>query len=174
MIENVKIPIDHHTILVFWLFQNLLILSHLSESSDVPAGCMCIGERDYLSRMQTLLPPAMKLGQGYVFTGVCHSINRGVCQGDPLEGEPPQPPGGRLPTEGEPPMPLPPGGVCPGGVSAQRGCLPRACVSQHALGRGVSAPVHAAIQTRPRGQNSWHTLVKTLPFCNYVKDGNNI
>ena len=23
MIENVKIPIDHHTILVFWLFQNL-------------------------------------------------------------------------------------------------------------------------------------------------------
>ena len=39
MIENVKIPIDHHTILVFWLFQNLLILSHLSESFDVPAGC---------------------------------------------------------------------------------------------------------------------------------------
>ena len=39
MIENVKIPIDHHTILIFWLFQNLLILSHLSESFDVPAGC---------------------------------------------------------------------------------------------------------------------------------------
>ena len=32
MIENVKIPIFYHTILVFWLFQNLLILSHLSES----------------------------------------------------------------------------------------------------------------------------------------------
>ena len=43
MIENVKIPIDHHTILIFWLFQNLLILSHLSESFDVPAGCVsCI------------------------------------------------------------------------------------------------------------------------------------
>ena len=26
----------------------------------------------------TLLPPATKLGQGYVFTGVCHSVNRGV------------------------------------------------------------------------------------------------
>ena len=26
-----------------------------------------------------LLPPATKLGQGYVFTGVCHSVNRGVC-----------------------------------------------------------------------------------------------
>ena len=24
-----------------------------------------------------LLPPATKLGQGYVFTGVCHSVNRG-------------------------------------------------------------------------------------------------
>ena len=31
-----------HTILVFWLFQNLLILSHLSESFDVPAGCFVI------------------------------------------------------------------------------------------------------------------------------------
>ena len=25
------------------------------------------------------LPPATKLGQGYVFTGVCHSVNRGAC-----------------------------------------------------------------------------------------------
>ena len=25
----------------------------------------------------TFLPPATKLGQGYVFTGVCHSVNRG-------------------------------------------------------------------------------------------------
>ena len=24
-----------------------------------------------------LLPPATKLGQGYIFTGVCHSVNRG-------------------------------------------------------------------------------------------------
>ena len=27
--------------------------------------------------LPTLLPPATKLGQGYVFTGVCHSVNRG-------------------------------------------------------------------------------------------------
>ena len=26
-----------------------------------------------------LLPPATKLGQGYIFTGVCDSINRGAC-----------------------------------------------------------------------------------------------
>ena len=25
-----------------------------------------------------LLPPATKLGQGYIFTGICHSVNRGV------------------------------------------------------------------------------------------------
>ena len=29
-----------------------------------------------------LLPPATKLGQGYIFTGICHSVNRGgVCSG---------------------------------------------------------------------------------------------
>ena len=39
MFENVKIPIDHHAIFLFCPFQNLLILSHLSESVDVPAGC---------------------------------------------------------------------------------------------------------------------------------------
>ena len=39
MFENVKIPIDHHAIFLFCPFQNLLILSHLSESVDDPAGC---------------------------------------------------------------------------------------------------------------------------------------
>ena len=39
MFENVKIPIDHHAIFLFCPFQNLLILPHLSESVDVPAGC---------------------------------------------------------------------------------------------------------------------------------------
>ena len=29
------------------------------------------------SHLCTFLPPATKLGQGYVFTGVCHSVNRG-------------------------------------------------------------------------------------------------
>ena len=28
-----------------------------------------------------LLPPATKLGQGYIFTGVCYSVNRGICSG---------------------------------------------------------------------------------------------
>ena len=27
--------------------------------------------------IKSLLPPATKLGQGYMFTGVCHSVNRG-------------------------------------------------------------------------------------------------
>ena len=45
MFENVKIPIDHHAIFLFWLFQNLLILSHLSESFDVPAGCSVSSHR---------------------------------------------------------------------------------------------------------------------------------
>ena len=44
-----------------------------------------------------LLPPAMKLGQGYIFTGVCHSVNRG--------GVVPAPGGG-----------LVPGGLLPGGA----------------------------------------------------------
>ena len=34
MFENVKIPIDHHAIFLFCQLQNLLILSHLSESVD--------------------------------------------------------------------------------------------------------------------------------------------
>ena len=51
------------------------------------------------------------------------------------------------------------GAVCPRG-SDQGGVCQWGCVSQRALGRGVS-----------RLQNSWHTLVKTLPFHNYVVDG---
>ena len=38
--------------------------------------------------MTFLLPPATKLGQGYVFTGVCHSVNRG---GVPDQVNPPRP-----------------------------------------------------------------------------------
>ena len=47
MFENVKIPIDHHAIFLFCPFQNLLILSHLSESVDVPAGCAWEWDRDW-------------------------------------------------------------------------------------------------------------------------------
>ena len=31
------------------------------------------------ARLLKFLPPATKLGQGYIFTGVCHSVNRGEC-----------------------------------------------------------------------------------------------
>ena len=30
-----------------------------------------------VKKMKEFLPPATKLGQGYVFTGICHSVNRG-------------------------------------------------------------------------------------------------
>ena len=30
-------------------------------------------------KQNALLPPATKLGQGYIFTGVCDSVHRGVC-----------------------------------------------------------------------------------------------
>ena len=30
------------------------------------------------SAWRTFLPPATKLGQGYILTGICHSVNRGV------------------------------------------------------------------------------------------------
>ena len=32
----------------------------------------------FRQRERALLPPATKLGQGYIFTGVCDSVNRGV------------------------------------------------------------------------------------------------
>ena len=35
---------------------------------------------EWSSRFTPLLPPATKLGQGYIFTGICDSVNRGaVC-----------------------------------------------------------------------------------------------
>ena len=50
------------------------------------------------------LPPATKLGQGYVFTGVCDSVHRGVCLSacwdtTPREQTPPEqtPPRSRTP-----------------------------------------------------------------------------
>ena len=84
------------------------------------------------------LPAATKLGQGYVFTGVCHSVNRG---------------GGVYPSmhcRWYPSMPCSrsPGGVCSWGVSApERGCLipgggcllmgAVSALGVSALGRGV-------------------------------------
>ena len=63
------------------------------------------------------LPPATKLGQGYVFTGVCDSVNRGgtsypLEQTPPWEQTPPEqtPPGvDTTPEQTHPPRPDPPG-----------------------------------------------------------------
>ena len=86
------------------------------------------------------------------------SVSGGVClvlRGCLLPGE-----GGCLPALGGC---LPgPGGCLPG----LGGCLPGlgGCVSQHALRQTPSPP--------PCGQNSWHTLLKILPWPNFVAAGN--
>ena len=52
------------------------------------------------------LPPATKLGQGYIFTGVCDSVNRGVCLSacwDTPRSR--HPPGADTPREQTPPLP---------------------------------------------------------------------
>ena len=73
------------------------------------------------------------------------------------------PPGGFTPPLGkilDPPLR---GVSTPGGMFTQRGCLlPWGCL----LGE-VSA------QITPRGQNSWHTLLKILPCPNFVAGGKN-
>ena len=66
--------------------------------------------------MNLLIITARKrsLGQGYIFTGICHSVNRGVCLSacwdTPLQGNPTP---GRLPLQGDPlpsrETPAPPG-----------------------------------------------------------------
>ena len=66
------------------------------------------------------LPAATKLGQGNVFTGVCDSVNRGVClsacwdtppEQTPPQSRPPQsrPPQSRLPWDQTPQSRHPPG-----------------------------------------------------------------
>ena len=59
-------------------------------------------------KVHVLLPPGTKLGQSYIFTGVCHSVNRGR---GPGPGEDVWSKGGSGPG----------GGVWSGGVSAVRG-----------------------------------------------------
>ena len=58
-------------------------------------------------------------------------------------------------------------GVCPGGcLSRWRGCLSGGVCPGGCLPGRVW-------QTPPCGQNSWHTLVKTLPCLNFVAGGKN-
>ena len=68
----------------------------------------------HVVHLHQLLPPATKLGQGYIFTGVCHSVNGGV--------------------------PGPGGYLVPGGVCSWRGLLPGGAWSQGGLLWGVPGP----------------------------------
>ena len=72
-----------------------------------------------------------------------------------------------IPVGVSPPEGCLPGGVYPGGVCL-RGSA-QGCVSARG---GVS--YSACLDAPPHGQNSWHVLVETLPFRNYVADGKNV
>ena len=61
-------------------------------------------------------------------------------------------------------------------MQLQEECIPVGCVPSTAVAvsGGVSAYggkrglfAQGGVHPPPRGQNSWHMLVKTLPFCNY-------
>ena len=67
------------------------------------------GDLDFNSMAYILLPPATKLGQGYVFTSVCDSVHRGaVCLSACWD----TPPGSRHPLGSDtPPAADPPGGA---------------------------------------------------------------
>ena len=60
---------------------------------------------DVKSREKFLLPPAMKLGQGNSFTGVCDSVHRGVCLSACWDQGPLQDQAGTLPRTRQPPPP---------------------------------------------------------------------
>ena len=52
-----------------------LVKDFLKNSESCAAGPMKLVTSNTFC---SLLPPATKLGQGYIFTGICHSVNRGV------------------------------------------------------------------------------------------------
>ena len=57
----------------------------------------------FVRQTGTWLPPATKLGQGYVFTGMCDSVHRGRWVSASVHaGIPPQPPGSRHPRSRHP------------------------------------------------------------------------
>ena len=102
---------------------------------------------------QLLLPPATKLGQGYIFTGVCDSVHGGVLV---LGGVPAlrgvSAPGG---------VPLP-GGVCFQGGACSGGCLlPGGAAPSLVPGVPAGNPpprtATAAGSTHPTGMHSCFT-----------------
>ena len=120
--------------------------------------------RNYFPKL-CFLPPATKLGQGYIFTGMCDSVHRGG-SASVHAGIPPTPRSRHLPQSKHPPKqtPLPhagryrqcTGGMHPTGMQScyrpQQSCgqgniFTPVCHSVHRGGRG-SASVHAGIPPR--------------------------
>ena len=69
-----------------------------------------------------------------------------------------------------------------GNLSIWQECIPVGCVPSAAVAIGSGGCLPGGVVCIPTctgaethfGQNSWHTLVNTLPFRNYVADGKNI
>ena len=106
-----------------------------------------------VSQSNQLLPPATKLGQGNIFTGVCDSVNRGGSAS--VHAGIPQPPcsGTMHPWDHAPPpqdhAPLPPGTMHPPGP-----CTPsrrRAC-------REIRS-------TRGRYASYWNAILFSIDVC---------
>ena len=71
------------------------------------------------------LPAATKLGQGNVFTGICDSVNRGVCLSACWDTPQDQAPQSRHPPEQTPPRADPPRADCPGTRPSRADTPPR-------------------------------------------------
>ena len=61
----------------FW--SDFMIIRKLIRSLYDPEQIFVINLSNCSALSDSLLPPATKLGQGYVFTGVCDSVHRGGC-----------------------------------------------------------------------------------------------
>ena len=57
-----------------------VVNDHLRQTPGYHPNCRNFqSDRIHQDTDKSLLPPATKLGQGYVFTGVCDSVHRGAC-----------------------------------------------------------------------------------------------
>ena len=111
---------------------------HLSPSEDTPHG-HCSGR--YTSYWNALLLlPAMKLGQGNIFTDICDSVNKGV----------PPPEGCLLP-----------GGACSGGCLLPGGCLGGPPGTATAAGGTHPTGMHSCFKFFSVNENS----LLVVPVC---------
>ena len=92
----------------------------LARTSDTVLGVPF--ERPFDKTLAALLPPATKLGQGYVFTGVCDSVNRGGggTSHPPAPGADTTPLGADTPRSRHPRADTPPGADPPGADTPAR------------------------------------------------------